>query len=98
MSIKQEIVKILTHSATLRESVYVFARKVIYYFIWLEDDTQSQSYKVGYASARSPLGKLENTNINIVIKPYAEMGIYATVHNSILQIPLKDERTFFKTL
>ena len=91
VSIKPETVKIMTPDRTFREGVYVFARKGTYYFMWSEDDTRSPNYKVRYATARSPLGKLEIPDNNIVIKQDADKGIYATGHNAVLQIPGKDE-------
>ena len=91
VSLKPETVRILTPDATFREGVYVFARKGTTYFMWSEDDTRSPNYKVRYATSKSPLGKLEIPENNVVIKQDAEKGIYATGHNSVLQIPGKDD-------
>ncbi len=91
VSIKPRTLKIMTPDNTFREGVYVFFRKGTYYFTWSEDDTRSPNYKVRYATAKSPLGKLEIPKDNIVIQQNPEKEIYATGHNSVLQIPGTDE-------
>jgi len=91
ISINEKTLKIMTPDTTFREGTYVFFRNGTYYFTWSEDDTRSPNYKVRYATAKSPLGVLNITNGNIVIQQNPELKIYATGHNSILQIPGKDE-------
>lgn len=91
ISIKPATLKIMTPDATFREGIYVFFRNGTYYFTWSEDDTRSPNYKVRYATAKSPLVKLEIPEQNIVIQQNPEQEIYATGHNSVLQIPGKDE-------
>jgi hypothetical protein len=90
-SIKKETLKILTPDRTFREAVYVIFRNGIYYFMWSEDDTGSPNYKVRYATATSPLGPLTIPANNIVIARDDKKAIYGTGHNSILQIPGRDE-------
>lgn len=91
ISIKKNTLKVLTPDKTFREAVYVFYRNGIYYFLWSEDDTGSPNYKVRYATAKTPLGPLTIPDNNIVIKKDESRGIYGTGHNSVLQIPDKDE-------
>lgn len=91
ISIKKNTVKELTPDNTFREAVYVFYRNGLYYFLWSQDDTGSPNYKVRYATARSPLGPLTIPENNIVIMKDETNGIFGTGHNSILQIPGKDE-------
>lgn len=91
VSIKKNTVKVMTPDKTFREAVYVFYRKGLYYFLWSEDDTGSPNYKVRYATAKSPLGPLAIPSDNIVIMKDESKEIYGTGHNSILQIPGKDE-------
>lgn len=76
---------------TFREGTYVFYRKGTYYFMWSEDDTRSPNYRVRYATATSPLGPLTIPQNNIVIQKDTTTGIYGTGHNSVLQVPGKDE-------
>lgn len=91
ISIKTETLKVMTPDETFREGTYVIFREGVYYFMWSEDDTRSPNYKVRYAFASSPLGKLTIPENNIVIRQDAENGIFATGHNSAIQVPGKDE-------
>jgi arabinoxylan arabinofuranohydrolase len=90
-SLKTETTKIMTPDATFREGTYVFYREGVYYFMWSEGDTRSQDYRVRYGTSDSPLGKISIPENNIVIAKDKETGIFGTGHNSILQIPGKDE-------
>ena len=81
----------MTPDHTFREGCYVIYRNGTYYFMWSEDDTRSPNYKVRYATSDSPLGKLTIPEKNVVITQNPEQEIYATGHNSVLQIPGKDE-------
>lgn len=91
VSIKQETVKVLTPDATFREGTHVLYRKGTYYFMWSEDDTRSENYRVRYGTSDSPLGKIAVPQNNLVIAKDKEEGIYATGHNSTIQIPGRDE-------
>ena len=90
-SIKQETLTILKPDNTFREGTYVFYRNGIYYFMWSEDDTRSENYRVRYATSTSPLGEFTIPQNNLVIAKDKAAGIFGTGHNSILQIPGKDE-------
>jgi len=91
ISIKEGSTIIIKVDDTFREGTYVIHRKGIYYFLWSEDDTRSPNYKVRYGTSKSPLGPIEIPKNNIVIQGIPDQGIYATGHNSVLQIPNKDE-------
>lgn len=91
VSIKPGSTKIIKVDNTFREGTYVCYRKGTYYFMWSEDDTRSPDYKVRYGTSKSLLGPIEILENNIVIQGNPDQGIYATGHNSILQIPNKDE-------
>lgn len=92
VSIKQETLKVITPSdKTFREGTTVFLRNGIYYFLWSEDDTRSENYRVRYGTATSPEGPITIPANNLVIAKDTAAGIYGTGHNSILQIPGKDE-------
>ena len=90
-SIKLETLTILKPDNTFREGTYVFYRRGVYYFMWSEDDTRSENYRVRYATSTSPLGAFTISNDNLVIAKDPKTGIYGTGHNSVLQIPGKDE-------
>lgn len=91
ISLKPGTTKVIAVDKTFREGTYVIYRKGIYYFLWSEDDTRSPNYKVRYGTSKSPLGPIEIPQNNIVIQGIPDQGIYATGHNSVLQIPNKDE-------
>jgi len=91
VSIKTETMKVLTPDRTFREAVYVIYRNGTYYFMWSEDDTGSPNYKVRYATSTSPMGPLTIPTNNIVIARDNSKAIYGTGHNSVLQIPGRDE-------
>lgn len=91
ISLKDGSTKVIKVDNTFREGTYIFYRKGTYYFLWSEDDTRSPNYKVRYGTSKSPLGPIEIPQNNIVIQGIPDQGIYATGHNSVLQIPNKDE-------
>lgn len=91
LSLKENTTVVRTPNSTFREAVYVFCRNDKYYVLWSEDDTGSRNYKVRYATADSPLGALSIPSDNIVIQRDNVKAIYGTGHNSIVQIPGKDE-------
>jgi GH43 family beta-xylosidase len=91
VSLKQETVKVITPDNTFREGTTVFFRNGQYYFLWSEDDTRSENYKVRYGTAGSPTGPISIPANNLVIAKDTAAGIYATGHNSVIQIPGKDE-------
>lgn len=91
ISIKPETTKIITPNKSFREGISVFYRKGKYYFLWSEDDTRSTNYKVRYGISDSPLGPIEVPANNLVLEKNEALGIYGTGHNSVLQIPNKDE-------
>jgi len=91
ISIKEESIKVMTPDDTFREGTTVFFRNGKYYFLWSEDDTRSENYRVRYGTSDSPTGKINIPENNLVIAKDKDAEIYATGHNSILQIPGKDE-------
>lgn len=91
ISIKKNTIKVMTPDNSFREAINVFYREGMYYFLWSEDDTGSVNYKVRYAIAKSPLGPLTIPSDNIVVMKDEEKDILGTGHNSVLQIPGKDE-------
>lgn len=97
LSIKPETMRVLTpHGGTLqdykyREGTYVFWRKGKYYFLWSVDDTGSPNYHVAYGTADSPLGPITVAKDPVVLEQDPAHEIYGTAHNSVLQIPGRDE-------
>ena len=97
ISLKPGTTKVLTPSGgslstyAYREGSYVFYRNGIYYFLWSVDDTGATNYHVAYGTATSPLGPITVAANPIVIIQDAANKIYGTGHNSVLQIPGRDE-------
>ena len=97
MSIKENTTKVLTpKGGTLkdyqfREASYVFYRNGLYYFLWSVDDTGSPNYHVAYGTSKSPLGPIEVAKEPVILIQDPANNIYGPAHNSILQIPGKDE-------
>lgn len=90
-SLKLGTTKVMTPDATFREGTTVFYRNGTYYFLWSEDDTRSENYRVRYGTSDAPLGKIKVSENNLVIAKDREAGIFATGHNSVIQVPGKDE-------
>jgi len=90
-SLKPGTTQVLTPDNTFREGAYVFFRNGTYYFLWSEDDTGSPNYRVRYGTAPSPLGPITVPANNLVISKDPAAGIYGTGHNSVLQLPGRDE-------
>lgn len=91
VSLKENTTKVITPDATFREGFYVFYRKGTYYFLWSENDTRSKDYRVRYGISKSPIGPIEIPENNLILTKNPELGIYGPGHNSVLQIPGKDE-------
>lgn len=91
MSVKDNSLKIIKLDGTFREGIYVVYRKGIYYFMWSENDTRSEDYRVRYGTSKSPLGPVEIPENNLILNKIPEQGIYGTGHHSVIQIPGKDE-------
>ncbi|MFV0365807.1 MAG: family 43 glycosylhydrolase [Mangrovibacterium sp.] len=71
---------------TYREGLDVFYRDGKYYFLWSEDDTRSENYKVRYAYSDSPTGTLTIPRHNIVIQKRLEDGIFGAGHHSVIKV------------
>ncbi|MFV0564886.1 MAG: family 43 glycosylhydrolase [Flavobacteriaceae bacterium] len=91
VSVKPNSFKQLNPGSTFREGTEVFYRNGTYYFLWSEDDTRSLNYRVRYATSNSPLGPLNIPENNLILEKRPEKGIYGTGHNSVIQVPDKDE-------
>jgi arabinoxylan arabinofuranohydrolase len=90
-SLKPGTTQVMTPDQTFREGAYAFFRNGTYYFMWSEDDTRSPNYQVRYGTATTPLGKITVPANNVVISKNAVAGIYGTGHNSVIQVPGRDE-------
>ena len=97
VSLKEGTTRVLTpQGGTLRdhqfrEGAYVFYRNGTYYFLWSVDDTGSPNYHVAYGTSDSPLGPIKVADDPIVLIQDPGQEIYGPAHNSVLQIPGRDE-------
>jgi hypothetical protein len=72
-----------------REGLFVNYRQGTYHLTYSIDDTGSENYRVGYATAPSPTGPW--TYRGVILQKDTARGILATGHNSVLNIPGTDE-------
>lgn len=91
LTIDTNSIQVMTPNGTFREGTEVFYRNGKYYFMWSEDDTRSENYRVRYGYSDSPLGKITVPANNLVLAKDSSQGIYGTGHNSVIQVPGKDE-------
>ncbi|GGI23623.1 family 43 glycosylhydrolase [Pedobacter mendelii] len=91
VSIDTNSIKVITINKDFREGTEVFYRNGKYYFLWSEDDTRSENYRVRYGYSDSPTGKISIPENNLILAKDTQNGIYGTGHNSVIQIPGKDE-------
>ncbi|MCZ4222164.1 family 43 glycosylhydrolase [Pedobacter rhodius] len=91
VSIDTNSIKVITPNKDFREGTEVFYRKGKYYFLWSEDDTRSENYRVRYGYSDSPNGKITIPENNLILTKDVQKGIYGTGHNSVIQVPGKEE-------
>jgi arabinoxylan arabinofuranohydrolase len=91
VTIDTNSIKIITPDKTFREGTEVFYRNGKYYFLWSEEDTRSENYRVRYGYADTPMGKITIPENNLILAKDVAQSIYGTGHNSVIQIPGKDE-------
>ncbi len=92
ISLKDNTIKVMTPAdGTFREAIHLFYRAGIYYFLWSENDTRSEDYRVRYATSDSPTGPLNIPKNNLILTKSSENGIFGTGHNSTLKVEGKDE-------
>ena len=96
-SINESTIKVMTPAGgslsdyAFREAAYVFYRNGLYYFLWSVDDTGSPNYHVAYGTSDSPLGDIKVAESPVILIQNSDEKIYGPAHNSVLQIPGKDE-------
>ncbi|MGJ6968462.1 family 43 glycosylhydrolase [Streptosporangium sp. G11] len=80
-------VRVVTPSG-YNEAPFVFKRDGVYYFMWSENDTRSEDYRVAYATGSTPLGPW--TKRGVVLQKRLEAGIKGTGHHSVVRAPGSD--------
>lgn len=90
ISIKWDTVEDITANLTgFREGQFIVYREGLYHLTYSVDDTGSVNYHVGYATATSVLGPW--TYRGVVLQKREELGILATGHDSMIQVPGTDD-------
>nr|WP_051326248.1 family 43 glycosylhydrolase [Glycomyces tenuis] len=72
------------------EASFVIERNGTYYFMWSENDTRSEDYRVNYATSSSPLGPW-SAPAGVILQKDPSQGILGTGHNSVVQAPGTDQ-------
>lgn len=72
-----------------REGIFVNYHHGLYHITYSIDDTGSENYRVGYATARSVHGPW--TSRGVILQKDASQGILATGHDSIVNVPGTDD-------
>lgn len=91
ISIDSTSIKVITPDKSYREGTEVFYRKGKYYFLWSQNDTRDEDYGVRYGISNSPTGEISLPENNLILSKDISQAIYATGHNSVIQVPGKDE-------
>lgn len=76
--------------ANYNEGSFVVKRGSTYYFMWSENDTRSEDYRVAYATSSSPTGPWGN-RVGLILQKDLTQGIKGTGHHSVVQVPGTDQ-------
>ncbi|PAZ12511.1 hydrolase [Streptomyces sp. SA15] len=71
------------------EGSFVIKRKGTYYFMWSENDTRDENYRVAYATGPSPTGPW--TKQGVILEKDLSLGIKGPGHHSVVQVPNSDD-------
>ncbi|KUO14578.1 family 43 glycosylhydrolase [Streptomyces dysideae] len=71
------------------EGTFVIKRKGAYYFMWSENDTRDENYRVAYATGPSPTGPW--TKHGVILEKDLSLGIKGPGHHSVVHVPKTDE-------
>ncbi|MBD9726497.1 family 43 glycosylhydrolase [Streptomyces caniscabiei] len=72
-----------------REGSFVVKRNGTYYFMWSENDTRDENYRVAYATGSSPTGPW--TKRSVILEKDLSLGIKGPGHHSVIQVPNTDD-------
>ena len=89
LSVKAGTIKRIDGLTDFREGAFVNVRNGLYHLTYSIDDTGSENYKVGYATATSIGGPW--TYRGVILEKDPSQGILATGHNSIVNVPGTDD-------
>lgn len=89
LSVKAGTIKRMSGLTDYREGSFVNYRQGLYHLTYSIDDTGSENYKVGYATSTSVDGPW--TYRGVILEKNPSLGILATGHNSIVNVPGTDD-------
>ncbi|KOG16991.1 family 43 glycosylhydrolase [Streptomyces viridochromogenes] len=87
-SVDTSKVKDITPSG-YNEGTFVVKRKGTYYFMWSENDTRDENYRVAYATGPSPTGPW--TKHGVILEKDLSLGIKGPGHHSVVHVPNTDD-------
>ncbi|MFJ3669503.1 family 43 glycosylhydrolase [Streptomyces sp. NPDC090106] len=71
------------------EGTFVIERAGTYYFMWSENDTRDENYRVAYATGPSPTGPW--TKRGVILEKDLSLGIKGPGHHSVVRVPGTDD-------
>ncbi|WP_405578611.1 family 43 glycosylhydrolase [Streptomyces sp. NBC_01092] len=71
------------------EGTFVIKRDGTYYFMWSENDTRDENYRVAYATGPSPTGPW--TKHGVILEKDLSLGIKGPGHHSVVHVPNTDD-------
>ncbi|GAQ65099.1 family 43 glycosylhydrolase [Streptomyces scabiei] len=71
------------------EGTFVIKRKGTYYFMWSENDTRDENYRVAYATGSSPTGPW--TKRGVILEKDLSLGVKGPGHHSVVHVPGTDD-------
>ncbi|MEV5437612.1 family 43 glycosylhydrolase [Streptomyces sp. NPDC052682] len=71
------------------EGSFVIKRDGTYYFMWSENDTRDENYRVAYATGPSPTGPW--TKRGVILEKDLALGIKGPGHHSVVHVPHTDD-------
>lgn len=89
VSIQADTTVAISGLEDFREGLFMVYREPYYHLTYSIDDTGSENYRVGYATADSPTGPF--TYRGVILQKDVDQGILATGHNSVLNVPGTDD-------
>jgi beta-xylosidase len=89
LSLKNGTTRVITGLPEFREGIFMNYRKGLFHLTYSIDDTGSENYRVGYATSTSVHGPW--TYHGIILQKNPSLGILATGHSSIINVPNTDD-------
>jgi beta-xylosidase len=84
-----KVVKLTSQLTNFTEGSFMVKRNGIYYLSYSNGDTGNADYNVQYAMGTSPMGPF--TYKGVILQQDPTLGIYATGHESMIQVPGTDD-------